>query len=245
MATYTPRDKLVWAAVSRAVRMPSRIDRDIRQPSAGTTILAGGKNFASETVVAYEAGYRAAVSRRLIGAAAVFYNDYRKIRSLSSTPATFYPLYFANDVEGETYGLELTAKYDVVDWWRLQAGYTLLKSNLRVRPGGMDLNNALNETSDPENQIALSSSMDLSQRFELDAHLRWVDTLHNNNGGRVGTVPAYTELDVRLGVRLSDQLRLSIVGRNLLHDRHPEFGRPGIDRVEISRSVFGRLTLRY
>jgi iron complex outermembrane recepter protein len=238
-------NELVWGAVSRAVRAPSRIDRDILEPSKGQTILGGGRDFKSETVIAYEAGYRAHLGAHLIGSVSVFYNDYDDIRSLRPTPATVFPLFFANDLEGETHGLELAFNADLLKWWRLNGGYTLLRTHLHVRPGGVDLNNALNETSDPENQIALGSSMDLPRGIELDANLRWVDTLHDNNNGKVGTVPSYLDLSVRLGFHLSEHLELSVVGQNLLDDQHPEFGTPGLNRVEIRRSVFAKIAWRY
>ena len=236
---------MVWAAVSRAVRMPSRVDRDIRQPSRGLTILAGGRDFQSETVIAYEAGYRGQLSNRIAGSVSIFYNDYREIRSLSRTPVTVFPLYFANDVEGETHGVELSFNYHMLEWWRWNGGYTFLKSKLRVRPGGTDLNNALNETSDPENQIALGTSMDLPGGIEFDANLRWVDTLENNVNGRVGTVPSYMDLSLRLGWHLSDQWEFSVVGQNLLDERHPEFGLPNMNRVEIRRSFYGKVAWRF
>lgn len=46
---------VLWTAVSRAVRTPSRFDRDLYS----TGILAVGPAFQSETLIAYEAGYRA------------------------------------------------------------------------------------------------------------------------------------------------------------------------------------------
>jgi iron complex outermembrane receptor protein len=103
----------------------------------------------------------------------------------------------------------------------------------------------LNETSDPANQLSLNSSMDLPRGFELDGQLRWVDTLVNNNNGTPGTVPGYVELNVRLGLRVSDQLEFSVVGQNLLDAQHPEFGLSGPNRVEIRRSFFGKLSWRY
>ncbi|MEO6994539.1 MAG: TonB-dependent receptor [Lacunisphaera sp.] len=238
-------NRMLWMAISRAVRTPSRIDRDIREPSEGVTVLSGGPTFKSETVVAYEVGYRAQLAAHLIGSISAFYNQYDNVRSLSSTPATFLPLYFANDLDGETHGAELSLNYDLFNWWRLQAGYTLLKSAIHIRPGGTDLNNALNENSDPENQVALGSSMDLPGKIEFDAHLRWVDTLVNNNNGHPGTVPSYTELSVRFGIHLSDQVELSLVGDNLLHDHHPEFGTPDASRVEIRRSIYAKIAWRY
>ena len=238
-------NQMAWTAISRAVRTPSRIDRDIRQPSQGQTVLGGNQNFQSENVVAYEAGYRGQIGSRLIGTISIFYNDYTNIRSLSPTPATFLPLFFANDLEGETHGLELAFNTDLTKWWRLNAGYTLLQTHLHVRSGGADFNNTLNETSDPQNQVSLSSSMDLPRGFEWDAQLRWIDTLHNNNNGKVGTVPSYTELNLRVGYHFSEQIEFSLVGQNLLHGHHPEFGVAGADRVEIRRSIFAKVAFRY
>lgn len=238
-------NQMVWSAVSRAVRTPSRIDRDILQPSQGQTILGGNKNFHLENVVAYEAGYRGQLGSRLIGSVSVFYNNYTDIRSLSPTPVTFLPLFFANDLEGETHGLEVAFNTDLAKWWRLNAGYTLLRTHLHVRSGRADFNNTLNETSDPQNQVSLGSSMDLPRGVEFDTQLRWVDTLHNNNNGQIGTVPSYTELNLRLGFPLSEHIELSLVGQNLLHHQHPEFGTPGAGRVEIGRSIFAKIALRY
>src|SRR5690606_1883861 len=65
---------LAWAAVSRAVRTPSRIDREISQPAAGPlVVLAGSPDFRSEEVIAVEAGYRGAVGGRATLSAATFY----------------------------------------------------------------------------------------------------------------------------------------------------------------------------
>ena len=50
--------QMVWGAVSRAVRMPSRVDRDLSQPSEFPVILVGSDDFESETLIAYELGYR-------------------------------------------------------------------------------------------------------------------------------------------------------------------------------------------
>ena len=105
-------NQLLWGAVSRAVRTPSRIDHDLLEPSSGQTILAGGSDFQSETVIAYEAGYRGQFGPKLIGSVSVFYNDYSHVRSLRSTPGTFLPLVFANDLEGETHGAELAFNAD-------------------------------------------------------------------------------------------------------------------------------------
>jgi iron complex outermembrane receptor protein len=226
--------------------MPSRIDRDVSQPAPPhLVVLKGGPDFISETVIAYELGYRAQLGPKLATSVSAFYNDYNHLRSTSITPVTLLPFFFANNLEGKTYGVELSATYQVFDTWRLDAGYTPLKEQIRIKPGQMDLSNAMNETADPGQQIFLRSSMDLRKNVELDAKLRWVDTLRNNNGPTAGSVPSYFELDARLGWHLTETVELSVTGQNLLHDRHPEYGFPTPTREEIERSVYGKIAFRW
>jgi len=61
------KDQLLWTSVSRAVRTPSRIDHDIAEPAAPPHILVGGDNFDAETLIAYEAGYRASLGSQVWG----------------------------------------------------------------------------------------------------------------------------------------------------------------------------------
>jgi iron complex outermembrane receptor protein len=245
---------MFWAAVSRAVRTPSRIDRDLTEPTGlpkpfPQSILNGSPDFVSETVIAYEAGYRAQFGDKVTTSLSVFYNDYDNIRSTTPGRAGFpnfgFPLVFQNNLEGETYGLESSTSYQVLDWWRLHAGYDLLEEHLRVKPGQVDFSDAHNETADPQNQFSLRSSMDLPQNVELDAGLRWVDKLHINNGPTLGTVPSYFELDARLGWNPTKRLEFSIVGQNLLHNHHAEYGFPGPTQEEIERSVYGKVAWHY
>jgi len=238
--------QMMWSAISRAVRMPSRIDRDITQGTPPYfVLLAGGKDFRSETVTAYELGYRTQLDSRVTVSLSAFYNDYAYIRSTSINPVTIFPLFFTNNVEGETYGLEMSFIYQAASWWRLQGGYNRLEEDLRVRPGGSDFNNALNETADPRNQVSLRSVMDLPHNWELDVAWRWVDELTINNAGVPALVPAYSELDVRLGWNPTPTLELSVIGRNLLHAHHVEYGIPTPIREQIDRSVYGKVTWRF
>jgi iron complex outermembrane receptor protein len=238
-------NQTIWGAVSRAVRTPSRIDHDLREPNDATPILEGGSDFQSETVIAYELGYRAQLSEKVSGSLSLFYNDYDDVRSLSFTPGTIIPLFFANNLEGHTYGVELSASYQLLSWWRLHAGYDYLQECLHVKPGQVDLNHALNETADPKNQFQIRSSMDLPGNTAFDTALRWVDTLHNNNGPVVGTVPSYFELNARFAWQATKNVELSIVGENLLHDYHTEYGFPNSSQEAIERSVYAKVSYHW
>jgi iron complex outermembrane recepter protein len=207
--------------------------------------LKGGSDFTSESVIAYELGYRVQLNSKVTASVSSFYNRYEDVRSISLTPVSLFPVYFANNVQGDTYGLEFSGNYQVSDAWSLHAGYTLLREHLRVKPGAYDLDNALFETADPQHQFSLRSSLNLPWHAELDAGLRWVDTLHTDNGPTPATVPSYFELDARLAWQASKQLELSLAGQNLLHDQHPEYGIASPTRVEIQRSVYGKFAWRY
>lgn len=262
---WNPRpSQLLWAAVSRAVRTPSRFDRDLLVPTGltnapppyilPTAFLRGDQGFVSETLIAYEMGYRAAFGSQWSGSLSTFVNDYRHLRSTTATATTPtytlpFPVYFQNNLEGTTQGLELSVAYQPLDWWQLHLGYDLLQEHLHVKAGQVDTTGAANETADPKGQVFLRSSMDLPRGMSLGAALRWVDALHLDNsptgGPVVGVVPAYWQLDTRFAWQASRQLTLSLVGQNLLREYHVEYGYPSPARVEIGRSVFARFTWNY
>jgi iron complex outermembrane receptor protein len=236
----TPR-QTVWGAVSRAVRSPSRIDNDFFMPGMPPFVrLQGGTNFVSEELMAYELGYRIQPHERLSLSVAVYYHDYDKLRSTERiNPPAPFPIVIANGQEGESYGVELTADYRITDWWRLRAGYNEMRVDIRAKPGSNDPSNGGNESHDPNRQFSLRSSWDLLPgRLELDAAFRYVSKIANQG------VPDYAELDLRLAWRVADDVEISVVGQNLLHDHHAEFGAPAA-RQAIERSVYGKLTWRF
>jgi iron complex outermembrane receptor protein len=249
------KKQMVWVAVSRAVRMPSRVDESEDLPIAnpafrpffGPSLLVGNSNFVSETLIALEAGYRAELGQKISGSVSIFYNLYNDIRSTSTSPTAFgTPLIFENYLKGETYGAELAGDYQMLTWWRLHAGYDLLKENIYVKSGETDFNGGHNETADPQQQVFLRSSMDLPANVQLDAALRWIDSLSINNGSALETVPSYFELDTRLGWQMTKNIEVSVVGQNLLHAQHQEYGYPTSATTEdIVRSGYGEVTCRF
>jgi len=230
----------VWSAVSRAVRTPSRIDRDFFAPAAPPfTVLQGGPDFDSEKLLAYELGYRVQPTSRLSLAIAAFYNDYDDLRSVEQVaPPAPVPVIIGNGLAGRSYGAELTADYHVTDDWRLQAGYTRLIVHLHAKPGSTDPGTGLSESNDANNQFFLRSSHNLPWHLELDVNLRHVGEISSQG------VPAYEELDVRLGWRPNKHWEISIVGQNLLDPQHPEFG-TAASRHEIERGAYGKVTWLY
>ena len=238
--------QMFWGAISRAVRTPSRYDHDLFEPGPSYGTLLGSSNsmFRSEDVIAYELGYRAQMGKKVSASLSAFYNNYDNLRSLNLT-AGGLPVVFQNNLEGDTWGFELSADYQLLEWWRVHAAYDFLKESIRVKPGLNDLNHALNETADPQHQVFVRSSMDLPCHLAWDVGLRWIASVRNNNGGTAGTLPSYFELDSRLAWQPTKQLEFSIVGENLLHDRHAESGFAGPSQEQVERSVYAKVSWRF
>ncbi len=228
---WTPDNwETVWGAISRAVRSPSRVDSDLRVPETAPFVITGDSDFESETVLAYEAGYRARPLDRLSLSVAGYYNDYSHLRSLNElTPGTFT---IGNGFRGQTWGFEFSGNYQATDWWRLRGGYTYL--NKLLWPAGPAATPSVREGNDPDNQVLIQSIMDLPAHFQLDLVGRYVDTLDNPN------VPSYITCDARVTWWYKGKVEISLVGQNLLQPQHPEFGTAGA-RQQIPRSVFGKI----
>src|SRR6266436_4982228 len=64
LAWKASRRQMIWGAISRAVRTPSRIDRELFVPGRQPFLLAGGPGFLSENLSAYELGYRTQAAER-------------------------------------------------------------------------------------------------------------------------------------------------------------------------------------
>ena len=229
--TLSPSATL-WAAVSRAVRTPSRIDRELFAPGQPPYFLEGGPNFRSEEVLAYELGYRHQRGAFRFSAA-TFYNRYHGLRSLEQVnPPTPSPQVIANGQDGESFGAEVTAEYWVTPRWRLSAGHTELRIHIWPNPGSTDTTRGATESRTPDRQFVLHSSLDLPAHIRLDARFRAIAEITNQQ------VPAYGEMNAKLTWQPTTKVELSVVGQNLLHRRHAEFG-AGPARRQIERGVYG------
>jgi iron complex outermembrane recepter protein len=235
---YRMGRSMVWGAVSRALRAPSRIDREFFLPGQPPYFIAGGPDFQSEEEMAYEAGYRLQ-HRAFSVSLATFYNRYVGLRSVEQTnPPNQFPVVIGNGLDGQSYGAELAAEYRVSRAWRLRGGYTELRIDIWPRAGSTDVSGGSGENRSPDRQLALHSSLDLPADLRLDTSLRYVGRVANQQ------LPSYTELDARLGWSPTEQLGLSVIGQNLLHRRHAEFGSP-TTRRQIERGVLGAVEWRF
>lgn len=211
---------LLWSAISRAVRTPSRLDRDFFVPSTPPFLIAGGPDFRSEKLTAYEVGYRAQPSATTSLSVSAFYNDYDRLRSVELLPGgtpTGGPFVLGNKMQGHTHGVEMWGSYRVYDWWRLTAGLSYLKKHLRLAADSTDISGTRLAGNDPKHQVSLRSNMSLPRNMAFDVALRAIGALPNPR------VPSYVAVDARLGWRVEKDVELSLAVTNLLDKSHPEF----------------------
>lgn len=246
---WTPSKKQsVWLAVSRAVRTPDILEDsfDLRSP---VTSLLPNRSLRSEEVIAYEFGYRAQATDRLSFGTALFYNDYDRLSVVSLLPPASgnqaAPLQFTNGMEGETYGVEITANWKPTSWWTLYGAYSYLKLNLHADqkvPLPLRPTAELPEKQSPQNHFYIRSAFDLPGNVEFDLIGRYVDTLAGFTPG----IHSYVTLDARLAWKPHKNLEFAIVGQNLLDGHHPENGGSSTSPpIEVERGVYGSVTWRW
>jgi iron complex outermembrane receptor protein len=234
IAWHAADHSFLWAAVSRAVRTPNRIDRELE----ARPLLIPATNFMSEELLAYEIGYRGQVSPDISLSISTYYNIYNDIRTTGASANGGQPLSLQNGRSGHTYGVEAWATYSVNDRWRLDAGVNALGKKTRVATGQVDLIPNQHIGNDPDFQASVRSTLFVTEDLDLSVGLRTVGELPNP------LVPAYTEIDARVAWRPLPNLEFAVSAGNLLDESHPEVG-VAASRREVRRSVFGTVRWSY
>lgn len=256
--SWTPRDgNYLWAAVSRAVRTPSRVEFDVSRSTAiAPTVpayirLTGDGDFVSEKTVAYEAGYRRRIGTSTVLDLAAFYNHLTDLVSgepggplfLETNPAPAHlvlPFLFRNGLRGSSRGFELAADTGAADWLTVRASYSYLSMDLRPGPGSVDTTSVANiEGSSPRHKVSMTTFVNLPHGLAVDGVLSYTSAMP------VAEADGVVGLDLRLGWRPTSTLEVSLVGQNLLRPRHLYFAGEESGNVEIQRALYGKVTWRY
>ena len=232
---YQPDERaLFWAAGSRAVRTPSRIDRDLEF----LPFVAPSTQFDSEKLTALEAGYRGQPASWLSLSVNLFYNFYTDLRTTEVTDLPGTPIELLNGRKGTTYGIEAWGKAQVTPWWQLSLGATTLHKNFHVVDHRVDLFPRNSLGADPHWQVVGSSDMQLTPKLKLALDVRGVAPLD-----LPPHVPGYVDAGGQLAYALTDRIALFLAARNLLHRTHLENGDPAAQLVK--RSIYAGTRLRF
>jgi iron complex outermembrane receptor protein len=231
----------IWSGVSRAVRLPTRFDTDLRivNPGTGALLLTGTENFKAESVVAFEGGYRIRPASRVAIDAAVYANRYDHLRSQELPAGPGAPVTLENMLNAFTSGLEIGATFLPADGWRIRGSYSYIHEDFSFDAVSTDVTGGSFEANAPTHLFSVRSFSDFPGGFQLDGVFRAVSKRPQPE------VPAYGELDLRLGYTVRQGWELSLVGQNLLHDRHAELFTVGSPRYTFRRGLYIRSTFRF
>ena len=251
LAWITDAGNTLWGAVSRAVRTPARGEHDVKlavippPPIPPPLTISGNSDFDSETLIAYELGYRFTPIERISVDITAFYNKYDDLRTADvTTPVPPLAAVFDNNMEGHTHGIEVDTHWKVNNWLDINANYSWLHVDLDLVKGSMDSLSESVENASPQHQANIWFASDLGNRVELDAGIRYVDSIKTAS---FPETDSYVAVDARLGWSPREGVDLSLVGQNLFDSGHPEFTPDFIFSIptEVERSIYGKVTLNF
>jgi iron complex outermembrane receptor protein len=153
---WTPsRRHTIWAAASKAIRQPSRVETALSTPlaefpgydgSLQVINFQGNPNLKTEQLRDYEIGYRAQASRGLSFDVATFISSYRRLQNIEQgrpyfvssppPPRLVLPWTYGNQGRARNYGAELSASWNVTSSWRISPGYAFIHMNVSMPLNG-------------------------------------------------------------------------------------------------------------
>jgi iron complex outermembrane receptor protein len=250
-ALYTP-DKLysVWAAISRAVRMPSRLELHGRtsdqlelpdiDPAAPVEITThGDSDLESEELTAYELGVRLTTPLRMRFDTTLFYNHYHDLIGLelddNDPDDARIELGYANNRSGRAYGFELALDWKIYSIWMLSGSYSYLRTIIEEnKVDDPSIATLISQGSNPRHLFSARSYLDITPKIDFDFWFRYVSRLEERD------VDGYMVMDTRIAYRLDADLELSLVGQNLLESGHSEFS-----SLEVERSIYLKIDWQF
>ncbi len=243
----------LWAGVSRAVRTPSRVEQNVTAltsvipPQAPfftpvAVVAQGNPNFQSEEVISYEAGYRTTFTKSVSLDVTGFYNDYRNLLYYNQGTPFFngtsleVPLIFTNALKGKTYGIEVASVWQMLDWWRWDVAYSWLHTQLDDKG---DPQNSIS----PQHRASLRGALSPWDSIDMDFWFRYVDGNFSSSELGKTHIKGYVTLDLRMAWRPYQGIELSVVGQNLLAQKHLEY----IQELQtlptaIDRGLYGKIS---
>jgi iron complex outermembrane receptor protein len=253
----------VWAAISRALRTPSLVDRGVRVdfPATPTVDASGAASIPvaisvfgspateNERLVSTEAGYRLGIRSRASVDVAGFVGRYQglqttepsspTVRLVDGQPIAHVSAVFQNLLNADTRGVEIAARLMLTGAWQLDGAFSAFHLTPHPDPASHDPVAAVSDGSAPGYEWSGHSAWSLGPRLDADVRLFYTGALV-----RLGVDP-YTRVDARLEWKVTPMLSLAAVGQNLFRPAHAEFASDRtLVATQVPRSGSLRLTWR-
>lgn len=238
--TYSHSDRTAfWGGVSRAVRTPSifehrgviRASNVSGTPAGPYAGFQGNPNLDSETLMAYELGFRSQMTDKFRLDVAAYIHEYDDLITIT-TGLLPGPTTTNNGGAGTTWGVEALANWDVADNWTLIGSFTYF---------GEDFDVVSNEDDFPEHSFNIQSRLDFGEDWELNAIGYYVD-----DPDATGSAEDYFRLDVGVTWRPRENMEIAVWGMNLTNDDTVE-GTNTLDTTvyTVEPSVYASLSFKF
>lgn len=250
-------EQSLWTSVARAVRTPSMVERSGSVTLAtfptpfgtGKSSLQGNSSFDSESLIAYEAGYRWQARRNLSFDIAAYHNDYDDIYSAAPGTNPLDPnLHFANAQKGNGHGVEFASNWQASSWLSFNFSYTRQELDLKFKNPSMvgALEGSSPTINSPKHQAAVRTSIDFAENWQSNLWLRYVDTFSGRNTVDTASsipVPAQFYFDANLVYKPLKNVEIMLAGQNLLNSSQLEYVAELITpATEIERLIYAKVT---
>ncbi len=232
-----------WVAFSRALRIPSRAERDstfrVYDPESMNNIeLTSTSDLKTEQLLSFEGGYRWQVNPQLNIDISGYYHDYKRLIGFDLVKASAASVVFETAYRGEAtiWGFEIAVDWRPVDRLIIRSHYSYLDDHSTEK-----MLSSGNQQTAPHHQILISAGLDITSRLQFNLTGRYVDEISNQQ------IAAYYGFDVNLIWQPVKNLELSLVGRDLLDSEHAEFNERTVETqpTEVKRSIYGKLSWRF
>ncbi len=252
----------LWASVARAVRTPAIVEQKgsvllaVTPPAPlgyGPVYVKGNKNYTSEEVIAYEAGYRWQARSELSFDLSFFYNEYSDLYNLSPVMgATGLEYSLVNNAEGDSYGFEFVSDWKPASWLSFVFTYSYLDLQLSQKDeatGQLSDENFRSKAS-PRNQASIRSSIDFADNWQTNLWLRYTDEIVARNSvdiqGQGIRVDDYFTFDANIIWQPTKNVEVMLAVQNLFNEHQLQYiSEVFTPPVEIERSVYAKLTFRF
>ena len=221
---YTPSTRQsVWLGLSRAIRVPSRVDRDLMSDQGYYPAILpvhvqvlGSRSMQPEIENSLELGYRLQSGQRWSADLATFWSYYTRLGAVTvptvpqlawvnGIPEFDFNMISVNAGTARSYGAEASATWQVTPAWRLMPSYSYLDESQRLSSDYA----YLLDTSGYRHQGAIRSRYDFLRHWEFDC------TARARSRNETYQLPSAIFFDARVGWRPSRQTEFSFSVQDL------------------------------
>src|SRR5206468_870954 len=209
-------------------------------------VTAGNPSAATETLNAFETGYRIEMGKNASIDVTGFIGRYNNLQTAEPaaplvqfvpSPQILVVAQFGNLLAASTRGLEIAGQWTPVPAWRLSGSYSSFHITPEPAATSHDPIAAVTDATTPRNQWQLHSTVLATPRASVDLALFYVGRLEQRE------VSSYTRGDIHVEWQFTNHLTAAVIGQNLFDAARTQFSTASsfVVSTQVPRSASIRL----